>query len=267
MTTVPFIIRLEDTKRIPVHVYGRGKQLLIALHGYDYDGQVFRAWAEKLGDTFTICAPDLPFHGDASWDEAFFSPAQMVDLIRAIAKHQGQERFSLAGHSWGARILVCTATDLASSVDQYILLAPAGIGSFDRVPPLWVQRALEFALSWPKWLEVAVNIGHRLGWVSNFRRRYAEVQLYPAEKRNRLFRVYNSLVHLRTSRPDRIRHWQQNEVETLIILAKDDRFVPNLKIRAYFAKMPRVSWCEVGGNHDLVNKLTAAVVHDAIQIR
>ncbi len=267
MTSSPFTIHLEDQKQIPVHVYGSGEQLLIAFHGYDYDGQVFKAWAEDLGGIYTICAPDLPFHGGARWDESKFSPKQMVDLIRAIAKHQGEERFSLSGHSMGARILVCTATELAQDVDRFVFLAPAGIGSFDRVLPLWAQRVLEFALAWPKWLELGVNIGYRLGWVNNFRKRYAEVQLYPADKRNRLFRVYNSLVHLRTSRPDRIQYWKQNEVDTLVVLAEADRFVPNPKIRAYFARVPRIDWREVSGNHDLVNTLTAAVVRDAVQKR
>lgn len=265
MTTAPITISLAPNKNIPVHVYGNGPNLLIAFHGYDYDGQVFQTWAEELGEHYTICAPDLPFHGQAEWDEKAFTPSHIVQIIRAIAENQKQDRFTLAGHSMGARLLVCTASELASSVDRYILLAPAGIGSFDRVLPLWAQRVLEFALSWPKWLELGVNIGYRLGWVNNFRRRYAEVQLYPADKRNRLFRVYNSLVQLQTSRRDRVQHWQQNPVDTLVVLAEDDRFVPNAKIRAYFAKVPKVSWREVRGNHDLVNKLTAAVVRDAIQ--
>lgn len=260
-----FNIRLSEGKRIPVHVYGQGDQLLIALHGFDYDGTVFHAWEAALGDQFTICVPDLPFHGDASWDEKEFKPHHIVEIIQQIKAYQQKARVILAGHSLGARILVCSARELAAIADRFVLLAPAGIGSFDRVPPLWMQRVAEQALEWPRWLEVLVNAGSRLGLVSNFHRRYAEVQLFSAPKRFRLFRTYNSLRHLRTTRSDRLEYWQQNKVETLIILAEQDRFVPNHHIRNYFEEVPEVSIQQVPDNHDLVNKLTATVVRDAVQ--
>ncbi|MEL6832591.1 MAG: alpha/beta hydrolase [Bacteroidota bacterium] len=263
---VDFKIQLEQGKQIPVHVFGHGKQLLIAIHGYDYDGTVYQSWATQLGEQYTICAPDLPFHGETQWDERQFTPPQIVALIRAIAEHQKATSFTLAGHSLGARILLCTAPGLWQSVDQYIFLAPAGIGSFDRVIPRWMQSIVEGALARPFWLKTLVNLGARLGIVSNFRRRYAEVQLYPPGKRFRLFRTYNSLVHLRTSRPDRVAYWKQNTVKTQILLATQDRFVPNERIKAYFASVPEVSWQQLPGGHDLVHEASAKAILAAVQI-
>ena len=263
---VDFKIQLEEGKQIPVHVYGQGDQLLIAIHGYDYDGTVYQHWAAQLGERYTICAPDLPFHGNAKWDGHQFTPRHIIAVIRAIAQHQAAHTFTLAGHSLGARILLCTAPDLWQSVDQYIFLAPAGIGSFDRVLPRWMQSIAEGALAWPAWLKKLVNLGSRLGLVSNFHRRYAEVQLYPPAKRNRLFRTYNSLVHLRTSRPDRVQYWQKNTVKTLIVLATQDRFVPNDRIRAYFTNVPEVRWQQLPGGHDLVHEASAKAIRAEVQI-
>ena len=261
-----FQLQLEQGKQLSVHTYGRGAQLLIALHGFDYDGAIFQSWEEELGEHYTICAPDLPFHGETEWDERWFTPSHLIEIIRSIAQHQQAERFTLAGHSFGARLLLCTAPDLWQSVERYIFLAPAGIGSFDRVLPLWMQSTLEWALRKPIWLEGLVNLGSRLGIVSNFHRRYAEVQLYPADKRFRLFRTYNSLVNLRTSRPDRVRHWQNNQVQTMILLAAQDRFVPNASIKDYFADVDKVSWHELPGSHDLVHQASAQLIRAAIQI-
>lgn len=245
-----------------VHVccYGDGPQLLIALHGYDYDGSVFASWASTLGDQYTICAPDLPFHGQTSWRGKEFRPEVIEEIITAIAKHEGAATFHLAGHSLGGRLLVCTGNTWVGKVAQFILLAPAGIGSFDRVPPLWMQRIAEKALIWPVWLKFLVDLGARLNLVSNFRRRYAEVQLYPADKRNLLFRTYNSLRHLRTTRADRKQFWKQTTIPTLVVLAEQDRFVPNGAVRAYFSKNKNIHLVEMEGNHDLVNEKTARVL-------
>lgn len=245
-----------------VHVccYGSGPQLLIALHGYDYDGCVFASWANTLGDQYTICAPDLPFHGQTSWADTEFRPQGIEDIITAIAHHEGASTFHLAGHSLGARLLVCTGNAWVGKVTQFILLAPAGIGSFDRVPPLWMQRIAEKALTRPAWLRFVVNFGSRLKLVNNFHRRYAEVQLYPPDKRNLLFRAYNSLRHLRTTRPDRKLFWEQTTIPTLVVLAEQDRFVPNGAIRVYFSKNKNTHLVEIAGNHDLVNEKTAQVL-------
>lgn len=247
-------------QQVRVSSYGRGPQLLIALHGYDYDGSVFAAWASTLGDEYTICAPDLPFHGHTRWGGKEFRPEAIAAIIVAIAQHEGAATFHLAGHSLGARLLVCTGSFWIEKATQFILLAPAGIGSFDRVPPLWMQRVAEKALAWPVWLQWLVNLGSRLKLVSNFHRRYAEVQLYPPDKRHLLFRAYNSLRHLRTTRPDRKLFWEQTSIPTLVVLAEQDRFVPNGAIRDYFSKNDRIEIVETPGSHDLVNEKTAALL-------
>lgn len=238
---------------------------MIALHGFDYDSGVFASWEALLGEHYTICAPDLPFHGNAEWDEHKFSDEDMVQLIQAIAKKWQCSSITLVGHSLGARILVCVAKDLTDLVERFIFLAPAGIGAFDRVVPLWGQRLLEWALQRPIWLRFGVNIGHRIGLVSNFHRRYAEVQLYPPKQRNRLFRTYNSLLHFSTSRADRLSYWKDNKITTLVILAEQDRFVPNPKIQEYFMGIPHVRLEMISGNHNLVNTATAQFIRVAIQ--
>ncbi len=253
-------------QQVHVSCYGSGPQLLIALHGYDYDGRIFASWASTLGDQYTLCAPDLPFHGQTSWRDTEFSPQAIEDIITAIAHHEGATHFHLAGHSLGARLLVCTGSAWVGKVTQFILLAPAGIGSFDRVPPLWMQRIAEKALAWPTWLRFVVDLGARLNLVSNFHRRYAEVQLYPADKRNLLFRAYNSLRHLRTTRSDRQRFWAQTTIPTLVVLAEQDRFVPNGAIKAYFSKNKTIRIVEIAGNHDLVNEKTARVLLEQFEI-
>jgi pimeloyl-ACP methyl ester carboxylesterase len=250
--------------QVNVHTYGRGPKLMIAWHGYGYDGSVYASWEETLGEQYTICAPDLPFHGQTTWSEREFKPEDVQEILTKILAKQATTNYSLAGHSLGARLLVCNALEWANQCEQFVLLAPAGIGSFDRVFPLWVQRIAEAALFWPDGLRFFVNLGHRLGWVSNFHRRYAEVQLYPPNTRNRLFRVYNSLRHLRTTRADRKAFWESTPIATLVVLAEQDRFVPNHAIRKYFSVNESTEIEVVRGNHELVNAETARVLRERL---
>ncbi|PSR14263.1 MAG: hypothetical protein DA408_00905 [Bacteroidetes bacterium] len=245
---------------ILVHTYGSGPKLLIALHGYDYDGQVFADWAAPLGSRYTICAPDLPFHGGSEWWAPEFKPADWVEIISGIAAQQGKTRYSLVGHSLGGRIIVCTAAILSEQIEQAVLLAPAGIGAFDQVAPLVVQQLAERATGWTRGLQFLVTLGARLGWVSTFHRRYAEAQLYPPDKRYRLFRTYNSIRNFRTTAAPTLQFWQATTLPTLIVLGSNDRFVPNPKIRAYFAANPACTVVEIVGTHDLVNATTAQLL-------
>ena len=61
-----------------------------------------------------------------------FNRADILALILAIAKREQADHFTLAGFSMGGRFSVCLGKNLKKQVNHYILLAPAGIGSYDQ---------------------------------------------------------------------------------------------------------------------------------------
>ncbi|MEZ4985266.1 MAG: hypothetical protein R2795_09555 [Saprospiraceae bacterium] len=63
---------------VAAHVWGRGPALLIALHGFALPADEFATWVPLLGNRYTICAPDLPFHGQTVWRKPFFTPTDML---------------------------------------------------------------------------------------------------------------------------------------------------------------------------------------------
>ncbi|MEM9931528.1 MAG: alpha/beta hydrolase [Bacteroidota bacterium] len=248
---------------LEVFRYGNGPKVVLALPGFDYDARVFGTWEAVLGEDFTIYAIQLPFHGGSRWNKRSFQPIDWQEVFTTLADQVGAECFHLAGHSLGGRIVVCCAPELQDRIDQVWLLAPAGIGAFDRVLPIWFQRVAETALKWPGWLRFFVNLGSKIGLVSNFHRRYAEVQLYPADKRNRLFRVYNSIAYFRTGTATLRRFWSTDHMPTILLVARQDRFVPTEKIKAYFSAAPKVITREIDGTHHLVTASSAALIKAA----
>lgn len=249
---------------LAVYRFGQGPKILIALHGFDDKASSYATWCEALGAEYSIYAIDLPFHGTSAWLADRMRPADVWAIISAVLSQLKTTSFSIVGHSFGARILLCTAHEWAHLPEQIILLAPAGIGSYDRVAPIWLQRIGEGLLRWPAPFKFFVQLGWKMGLVSKFHWRYAEVQLYPAAQRYRLFRVFNSLVHFSTTSEPIRKFWQQTTMSCLVVVATQDRFVDSEKIKVYFAELPPVDVVEVIGSHQMINDRIARVVKEAI---
>lgn len=249
----------------PVFRQGNGSQLLIVLYGFESNNQAFNKWGSVLGDRFTICTPDLPFHGQSNWKPLTFTRADILELILAIAEKEKADHFTLAGFSMGGRFIVCLGEELKDRVNRFILLAPAGIGSYDKVLPLYIQRILEWMLQWPAWFKWGVGVFYHFGWISNFQKRYAEVQIFPKDKRYRLFRVFNSVLNFSTSTPVLISFWRKTSTPILIILGTRDRMIPNDKVKAYFANANNCTVIEIDAKHYLETAEVAKLVLETIQ--
>lgn len=259
-----YILHLKNGT-IPVFKQGNGAQLMIVLHGFESNNQAYKSWESILGNTFTICIPDLPFHGQSNWQQPRFSQADIIELILAIAKKEEAAHFTLAGFSMGGRLIVCLGNELKNKINQFILLAPAGIGSYDKVQPLYLQRILEWLLQWPAWFKFGVQLFHRLGWISNFQKRYAEVQIFPKDHRYRLFRVFNSVLHFRTSLPVLLHFWHNTTIPILIVLGLKDRLIPNDKVKAYFAESKNCTIVEIDARHALETARVAGIILEEVQ--
>ncbi len=234
-----------------VRQWGQDHPLLIFLPGYGYEGSVVEPMLPALTKCFTVCAIDLPFHGQSQWATSFFSKSDMQHIISQLTQRLGQQRFSLAGHSLGGRIALVTAPQFAEDLEHIFLLAPAGIGRYTFALPRFLQRLVELAIQQPSWLKYVINTGHRLGLVSNFHRRYAEVNIYPEEARYRLFRVWNSLPGFQPERTVERLAFQSLPTPTVLILGKRDRVIPNEEVIQYFQTKQHLAIAELDAGHEL----------------
>jgi len=206
----------------------------------------------------------LPFHGLSKWEKKELNQADVRAIINGILQQVGNTDYTLVGHSFGARLILCTMPDFEHTPKQVILLAPAGIGNYDKVIPLWLQCLAERTLQRTNWLRFFVNMGGRLGLISNFHQRYAEVQLYPPAQRYRLFRIFNSLLDFPTDTTRVKSFWHETTIACLVVVAQQDRFVSSEKIKRFFEPMPKIEMLEVTGSHHLVNERIAMLVNKNI---
>ncbi len=193
-----------EGNRLAFRTLGKGPAPVLAFHGFGQDSQVFTSLGDSLGDTYTIYATDLFFHGSSQ-----YSPSQLLTkidwqrLIDAFLKEQQIGRFSLMGFSLGGRFALATTEFFADRLDQLILIAPDGITQNQ-----WYKAGTSSAIG--RWLfryvlqhlPLLKYVGHaltRLGLLNRTAMRFAEISLGTPEQRAL---VYNTWTRFRLIRPD-----------------------------------------------------------------
>ncbi|RQO30899.1 hypothetical protein DBR32_09310 [Taibaiella sp. KBW10] len=106
--------------------YGTGKRLLLAFHGSGQDASFFAALARKVGETFTIIAPDLPEHGKTSWRGAITKVA-LITLCERFKVEFDVDKFSLLGYGIGSRFVLTLAEQRSEWIDGAFLWAAADL--------------------------------------------------------------------------------------------------------------------------------------------
>ncbi|MBM4469488.1 alpha/beta fold hydrolase [Rhodococcus hoagii] len=112
--------------QIATRVVGSGPPLLL-LHGYPQTRRVWRRVADALADRFTVVTTDLRGYGDSSKPEGddahtTYSKRAMAGDQVEVMRSLGFERFAVAGHDRGARVVHRMCLDHPDRVVQAALL-------------------------------------------------------------------------------------------------------------------------------------------------
>ncbi len=108
--------------------FGRGKELLIAFHGYGNDAYLFEPFVTYLEEKFIIICVDLPHHGGSKWPAN--TPLQKKDLLDLINTFKSEfqvSKVSLLGYSMGGRVCLTAIELMPGSIDKVLLIAPDGL--------------------------------------------------------------------------------------------------------------------------------------------
>lgn len=108
--------------------------VLMLTGGPGFAGEQLRATAEALAGARTVILPDQRGTGESNnappvIDPAVFNFAQSVSDLEALRTEMGVDRWSIAGHSWGALLAMLYASEHPERVESLALIAPAGIES------------------------------------------------------------------------------------------------------------------------------------------
>jgi len=116
---------------IAYQIFGTGKELLIAFHGYGKDAQSLKVLEKQCSKKFTILSIDLFFHGFSEWKEPK-EPTQKdwkAIIIQLLAVFNNPAKFSVFGYSIGGQAATCTAWLFKEQINTLWLMAATGVGN------------------------------------------------------------------------------------------------------------------------------------------
>lgn len=182
---------------IHYHRFGKGNQLLIALHGFADESSLFLKLEKSLSPFFVVYALDLPYHGKTKWTESYFTSEDVEGIVAAVLENEGVERFSYMGYSMGGRIVQKMLSTQINHIDQLFLIAPDGLKTkwmFNvNLFPGWFKVLLKNLLHQPRWFIGMIRKLHQWGIISRFIHNFAYYHIHTQERRDRIFQIWRSI--------------------------------------------------------------------------
>jgi len=142
---------------------GEGPFTLILLHGL---GTYLKAWlhnTDGLAMRNRCIALDLPGYGKSSKGDYPFSMHFFAEQVALFCAELGLSKVVLVGHSMGGQIAITLALQRPDLVERLVLLAPAGIETFNEAEANWLK-----AIYTPEVLKNSTTEQIRKNFLANF---------------------------------------------------------------------------------------------------
>ena len=252
MTTTNRYIELSKG-RVHVHCFGRGRALLVALHGYGDSGRAFQALEPALADHFRVYAVDLPFHGKTHWQAPEYDADDLKAIVDTILEREGQERFHWLGYSYGGRLILSTLPRFNRRVAAAYLVATDGLGTRGmRLPlllPTGLRRRLADRLHRPRWLLSLSGWLYRRRLLDPFSHNFLRQQLVNEQRRRRLAGTWRALGNFPVRLSVLGRYLRHATPAVYFFAGDSDLLVRPERVRTVSASLPGAAFHLLKGSH------------------
>lgn len=100
---------------------GRGPPVVL-LHGYTQTSRMWKPLMARLGERFTVVAPDLPGIGESEIPERGLDMKSAAIRIHALAKSLGMAKVRVVGHDIGLMVAYAYAAMYPSEVEKLVVM-------------------------------------------------------------------------------------------------------------------------------------------------
>src|SRR5688572_26008496 len=100
---------------------------VLVLHGRGASIDAVGSTVDGLAGRFEVCASDLPGSGESAEPPEAWDVAAYARFVLGVCDELGLERFSLVGHSFGARIGIVIAATEPDRIARMVLTGAAGL--------------------------------------------------------------------------------------------------------------------------------------------
>ena len=113
---------------------------IVLIHGMVNSSRHWEAVARRLGERYTVIAPDLIGHGDSATPRGDYSLGAHAAFIRDLLAVIGIERATIVGHSLGGGVAMQFFYQFPQRTERLVLISSGGLGR--DVSPLLRTAAL-----------------------------------------------------------------------------------------------------------------------------
>lgn len=133
-------IQLPNSQSIAYIDEGKGEQTIVMIHGL---GSYLPAWQKMIAELsadYRCIAIDLPGYGQSTGGDYAYDMDFFANSVQEFITTMQLENVVLAGHSMGAQIAMTLALKQENTIDQLVLLAPAGFETFTEAHRQWFAQ-------------------------------------------------------------------------------------------------------------------------------
>lgn len=224
--------------------YGRGKEVIIAFHGYNQTGADFAPIAEVLQHKYTFIAIDFFWHGKSEWQEPHnVTETDLRELVLAIIAQEQQltKKITVYGFSMGARMARVLVQTIPESIERLILLSPPTI-EFNQLVNFTTGTLLGSLV----FKYVATNHSMLVVWLQRLHRwkilnrsvyLYSSKNIGEKQRMTKVYKTWTAQRMLRTNLAQIARLANKHKIELILIAGKNDALAPPYKMIKYIRNL------------------------------
>lgn len=246
--------------QIHYHQYGNGKKLMIGLHGFADNGDLFEQIGTIFAKDYTIVAIDLPFHGQTNWKEDTYTPEDITGLMEALMNTFAVTHCSMMCHSMGGRIVLGVLPLFAKRLEQIYFFAPAGFQYTFTASrfwcPLWFRKRARNRFEQSKGILRFFEIAHGLKLMNRATYLVFKQQLDLPRRRARLLKSWMAMYYF-PMKGGKLHANLLNEhhIPTYFFYGKKDRITPAKHGQKFTTQLQNAEIQVFKGNHFFVRKV------------
>ena len=209
---------------------GKGKKIVLCLHGFGEEAATFSFLEKHLADDFTIYAIDLPWHGKTDWNNQLTFPvSDLIELLTNMITDYEHRKLHLLCYSMGGRIGLSLLQHIPHKIEWAVLLAPDGL-QMNGWYWLATQTSLgnklfRVTMNNPKWFGSMTDWLNRRKWINSSVAKYIHHYIDDQKVRDDLYRIWTTMRKFRPRLNQIKTSLQQHHTPVHLVFGEYDRII------------------------------------------
>lgn len=214
--------------------FGKGKEILIAFHGFDGHSSDFKVFEPSFGNRYTIYSFNLFYHGNSQSPNPqqanSFTNEDLRNIIQAFLTKKSVSSFSLLAYSLGGKIALACIELFPDKIKDVFLFAPDGVKLSNWYKfasnTLLGRMLFKFVIRKPDLFLRIVLFLQKTGLVHEKMYKFLSHQMETQERRQKVYDIWVVFRKVVPNIPVIQQHIKKNHIQLHLFFGKYDAVIP-----------------------------------------